>query len=124
MNLIKLQTSAFLQFCLYVAKHSLFIKKNMKFRNDTTTGGIENVHFSLPPSKMRVIMIIYSVFIAGAFKKDVQTRKKLFQLERAKILSCFWQFSFFQDSEMPGIFGIILFTGSNQTLPFTTSIWK
>ena len=85
---------------------------------------LKNVHFSLPPSKMRVIMIIYSVFIAGAFKKDVQTRKKLFQLERAKILSCFWQFSFFQDSEMPGIFGIILFTGSNQTLPFTTSIWK
>ena len=30
---------------LYVAKHSLFIKKNMKFRNDTTTGGIEKCPF-------------------------------------------------------------------------------
>ena len=38
---------------------------------------LKNVHFSLPPSKMRVIMIIYSVFMAGAFKKDVQTRKKV-----------------------------------------------
>ena len=30
---------------LYVAKHSLIIKKNTKFRNDTTTGGIEKCPF-------------------------------------------------------------------------------
>ena len=40
---------------------------------------LNNVPCSLPPSKMKVIMIIYSVFITGAFKKCCSNycRKKI-----------------------------------------------